>query len=198
MTDIIDTLAGIPPGGALDQARRARLQSRENAQLSYDLLLHPQEAGDLPLETRRAVALFVAALHGDAGIQAHYRALLVEVAPDLVPVIEGLSVQGKGVGPFGHYPAGPLSAENSEGVSFTATGVAPPLAAALNHAHFLTLHPRDASPEKLQTLLDAGWTTPAIVTLSQLVAFLAFQLRVIGGLRLAQSVSPAAQPATTH
>jgi len=33
-------------------------------------------------------------------------------------------------------------------------------------------------------LLDAGWSTTGIVTLSQIVAFLAFQIRVATGLRV--------------
>jgi uncharacterized protein YciW len=33
-------------------------------------------------------------------------------------------------------------------------------------------------------LLDAGWSNGGIVTLSQLVAFLAFQLRAAAGLRI--------------
>ena len=48
----------------------------------------------------------------------------------------------------------------------------------------LVFHPRDAAPANLQTLLDAGWSTTDIVTLSQLVAFLAFQIRVVAGLRV--------------
>ena len=36
----------------------------------------------------------------------------------------------------------------------------------------------------LQALLDAGWSTTDIVTLSQLVAFLSFQIRVVAGLRV--------------
>jgi len=35
----------------------------------------------------------------------------------------------------------------------------------------------------LQALLDAGWSNTAIVTLSQLIAFLAFQVRATAGLR---------------
>jgi CMD domain protein len=57
------------------------------------------------------------------------------------------------------------------------------LAAALEHAHLLIFHPRDASPAALQKLLDAGWSTTDIVTLSQLVSFLSFQIRVVAGLR---------------
>ena len=47
----------------------------------------------------------------------------------------------------------------------------------------LVFHPRDAAPAHLQALIDAGWSTTGIVTLSQLVAFLAFQIRAVTGLR---------------
>jgi uncharacterized protein YciW len=40
-------------------------------------------------------------------------------------------------------------------------------------------------------LLDAGWTTSGIVTLSQLVAFLAFQIRVVTGLKALTASSAA-------
>lgn len=46
----------------------------------------------------------------------------------------------------------------------------------------MVLHPRDAAPADLQALLDAGWTTPSIVTLSQIIAFVSFQSRVVAGL----------------
>ena len=49
--------------------------------------------------------------------------------------------------------------------------------------HLLVFHPRDAAPAALQAMLDAGWSTTAIVTLSQIVAFLSFQIRVVAGLR---------------
>jgi len=57
------------------------------------------------------------------------------------------------------------------------------LSAAFAHGHMLVFHPRDASPASLQALRDAGWSKTDIVTLSQLVAFLAFQIRAIAGLR---------------
>jgi uncharacterized protein YciW len=49
--------------------------------------------------------------------------------------------------------------------------------------HLLVFHPRDAEPVALQALLDAGWSTTDIVTLSQIAAFLSFQIRVVAGLR---------------
>ena len=57
------------------------------------------------------------------------------------------------------------------------------LAAALEHAHLLVFSPRDANPAAIRVLLEAGWSNTAIVTLSQLVAFLCFQIRTIAGLR---------------
>ena len=48
----------------------------------------------------------------------------------------------------------------------------------------LVFHPRDAAPASLQAMLDAGWTTTEVVTLSQLVAFLSFQIRVVAGLKV--------------
>ena len=39
------------------------------------------------------------------------------------------------------------------------------------------------TPAALQALLDAGWSTTDIVTLSQIAAFLSFQIRVVAGLR---------------
>ena len=55
---------------------------------------------------------------------------------------------------------------------------------ALIFALLLTFRPRDASPDALQSLLDAGWSTDGVVTVSQLVAFTHFQLRVVAGLSI--------------
>lgn len=57
--------------------------------------------------------------------------------------------------------------------------------------------PREASPEALQKLLDAGWSTTAIVTLSQIVAFLAFQIRVVTGLTALAAAGAKPQVAAT-
>ena len=58
------------------------------------------------------------------------------------------------------------------------------LSAALEHAHLLVYRTREASGPALDQLVDAGWSIDGIVTLSQLVAFLAFQQRVAAGLRV--------------
>ncbi len=64
---------------------------------------------------------------------------------------------------------------------------APPedrLASALAHAELLTFKPASAEPSHLQSLEQAGWSKAAIVTLSQLVAFISFQSRLLRGYRL--------------
>jgi CMD domain protein len=93
-----------------------------------------------------------------------------------------------GRGPYGSYPPGPLTREDTAGPVYRADAAArralgARLAAAFEHVHLLVYHPRDAAPAALQALLDAGWSTTDIVTLSQIVAFLSFQIRVVVGLR---------------
>jgi CMD domain protein len=92
-------------------------------------------------------------------------------------------------GPYGHYPKGPLSAEDKAGpvhriAQPTRDALGPRLTAAFEHTHMLVFHPRDSAPPYLQALLDAGWSTTGIVVVSQLVAFLSYQIRVVAGLRV--------------
>lgn len=184
VTDVIDRLAGVAPGSRLDAVRAERPQARDNAQASYLALFQPAEPGAMTLPERHAVAVFVADLHRQPEIAAFYAEGLSDAA--LATAVAAEAVHGLTQGPYGSFPAGPLSGENQAGPVYRAQDAAalgPRLAAAFAHAHMLVFHPRDASPQHLQHLLDAGWTTTGIVTLSQLVAFLAFQIRVVSGLR---------------
>ena len=72
----------------------------------------------------------------------------------------------------------------------------PRLSALLAHAELLSQRPAAARPADLQALADAGLFTREIVTLSQIIAFVAFQVRVIAGLRLLGPTAPA-QPSTS-
>ncbi len=181
--DVIDLLVGIAPGSHLDRLRAQRVQARDNAQASYLALFHPAEPVDISLLERYAVAVFVAGLHRQPAVTAFYRAGLA-AQPSLRLMLDAEIARGATAGPYGHYPAGPLSAEDKDGPTFTAiTDVGPRLAAALGHSHMLVFHPRDASADALRKLEAAAWSATGIVTLSQLVAFLSFQIRVIIGLR---------------
>lgn len=187
MSDVIEGLAGLAPGSSIAELRARRPQARENAQASYRALFDPPEPGPFSRAERLAVAFFVADLHADAPASAHYRARLSAEAPVLVDVIEREAGRGRTRGPYGRYRAGPLSREDLDGPVFAATQRAvlgERLAAALDHAHLLVFRPREASAAALRPLAAAGWTTAGIVTLSQLVAFLAFQIRAAAGLRV--------------
>jgi CMD domain protein len=192
VSDVIDRLAGIAPGSHLDQIRAQREEARTNAQQSYLSLFAPTPPvfGSFEIADRLAVAAFVAGLHGQPEVARFYADALGEQGAR-TGVAEAIAIEtqrGAAEGPYGRYPAGPLSAEDAPGPSYAVGAAQRPvlgerLSAGLAHAHLLVFHPRDASPAALQALLDAGWTSTEIVTLSQLVAFLAFQIRVVVGLR---------------
>ncbi len=57
-------------------------------------------------------------------------------------------------------------------------------AAILRHAELLATRPADATPADIAALARAGLSPTEIVTLSQVVAFVAYQVRVAAGLAL--------------
>lgn len=191
MPDVIDTLAGLAPGSPLHAIRDQRPQARIHAQASYDSLFAPQSEADASRLERFAIACFVAGLHGRPETEAFYGAGLAGAgAPaGLKEAIAAAVAAAKGAGPYGHYPKGPLSSEDQSGPAYrldaaTRTALGARLAAAFEHTHMLVFHPRDSAPAYLQSLIDAGWSTTGIVVISQLVAFLSYQIRVVAGLRV--------------
>ena len=197
MSDVINQLAGIAAGSALDKARDNRPEAKKHAQASHESLFSPRSFGDFTALERAAVAAFVAGLHGRPESADHYKAMLVKAGAtaELQVAIASEILTAHGHGPYGHYPKGPLTIENHDGLVYAVSIPArhvlgERLAAAFEHVHMLVYHPRDAAPPSLKTMLDAGWSTTDVVTLSQLVSFLAFQIRVVAGLRALQA-SPA-------
>lgn len=183
--DVIDTLAGIAGGSPLDTIRRTRRPTaREHAQKSYDSLFAPADFGGFSAAERHAVAVFIAGLHGQDAIKTFYAGKAGNMA-----AIDGEIAAARTKGPYGVFPKGPLSKEDTAGPIHRVADknravLGPRLAAAFEHVHMLVFHPRDADARSLQSLLDAGWTATQIVTLSQLVAFLSFQIRVVAGLKV--------------
>jgi CMD domain protein len=189
--DVIDALVGITPGSPLSAIRARRPEARTHAQATYRALFVPEAPGNITAQERFAVGGFVAGLHRATPVAVYYAARLAESgAPaPLKEAVDAAIAEARANGPYGRYPAGPLSREDTAGLSYrmgaaTRRTLGPRLAAAFEHVHMLVFHPRDAAPAALQTLLDAGWSTTDIVTLSQIVAFLSFQIRVVTGLRI--------------
>lgn len=203
--DIIDLLSGLTPGSELARLRDLRAQARENAQLSFTALLEPETPGQFSLGERYAVALFVAQLHGFADAEAFYADVLGDEAPALVDLLtgpDGLAAHAAASGPAGSYREPGLHSESTAALVWApdeadTAALGERLAAALAHAHLLVIRPREASPAALGALVDAGWSADDIVSLSQLIAFLTFQLRAAWGLRAVAGSAPggAAAPA---
>ncbi len=214
MTDIINTLAGIAAQDPLDLLRDHRAQAKENAQLSFEALLEPVDPGSFSHRDRYAVAAFTAGLLGSTSAEVFYRDLLrdedesasLAVAQLLDAALTELAsaestaeVAGRqsARGPYGVYESANLSAENVAGPWFRVDGkslevLGPLVAAGLEFAHLLVLHPRDSRPAHVAALLVAGWDEDGIVTLAQLVSFLNFQIRISTGLAaLAEAPVPA-------
>jgi len=184
-------LVRIKPGSALDAVRNRRPDARKQAQASYRALFAPEIPGGVTATERFAVAAFVTGLHGDAETAACYNAGLAasEASAELRRAIDAAIAAAKAQGPYGSYPAGPLSREDTTVPNHRVSPqiravLGPRLAASFDHMHLLVFHPRDSAPAALQALLDAGWSTTDIVTLSQIAAFLSFQIRVVAGLRV--------------
>ena len=189
--DVIDTLVGIAPGSPLDAIRARRPEARTHAQASYRALFAPEIPGDVTAQERFAVGSFVTGLHGEAAIAAFYAAGLAAsgASAALREAVDAAIAEARARGPLWQLPGG--SAEpRGYGRAGLSRGRATPAAC------WVRASPRPSStctcsssiratptPAALQALLDAGWSATDIVTLSQIAAFLSFQIRVVAGLR---------------
>lgn len=194
-TDIVDQIAGVTP--QLDALRRRRPVTREQLQASFDALFRPVSTAHVSPEERELIAAFATALAGggaDDGADtdataAFYAARAADLDADRAAIVQAEAAASAVAGPFGSYTELGLQHENTDGARYTPSesviaALGERLAAALAHTHLLVLRPREAAGDDLGRLLDAGWTPDGIVTLSQLVSFLAFQQRVVAGLQV--------------
>lgn len=195
--DIVDRIAEVTP--ELDALRRRRPVTREQLQASFDALFRPVSVEHVSQAERELVAAFATGLAGaDDPTAAFYAARAQEADPQRAVVVLAEAAQAATAGPFGTYAELGLQAENTDGVRYLPSdaviaSVGERLAAALAHTHLLVFRPREASGADLGHLLDAGWSADGIVTLSQLVSFLAFQQRVVTGLRVLTAVGLTAE-----
>ena len=199
MTDIINELAGLDgtsdTGAELIALRERRADAVANAQLSFEALLEPDKPGTFTLAERYAIAAYVAGVTQAPAASTFYLDLLADEAP--AALVDALRTA------IAETLSETLETSGAQGPQWQSDFVvyAPDsalgrrLAAALDFAHLLTIHPKDASPKAIGHLDAAGWSTDDIVSLGQLISFLAFQLRVAHGLQVLAGDTPAdAQP----
>jgi len=158
-TDVIDHLLGITPGSKLAELRAARPVLVKATQGSHKALFEPDDLGGVSHRERDGLALRIAVLTPSTELVRWHR--------------ERLTAQGESAATIAAFEQGPDSA------GLTAREVA-----LLRHADILANTPGAASPAAITALKAAGFGPRDIVTLSQLIAFVSFQARLLVGLRL--------------
>ncbi len=161
--DAFAEILDLEPDSPASRLRADRPEITQYAQDAYASLLEPAgpaDLGGLDQEERELVALRVATLTPDPALAAWHRARL-----DRLGTSRELTAAAAAADP----PRPALPAR---------------LAAILRHTDLLIEDPAAAEQPDLDALTDAGLDSRAIVTLSQLIAFLSFQVRVLALLRL--------------
>jgi CMD domain protein len=186
--DVVDELAGVRAGDALDALRRRRPVTREQLQASYDALFSPVDDSAFPVGERFLVAAFATRSTAHDATARWYADAARSADPERAEIVRAEASVAATAGPFGTYREEGLRGESTDGRRYEPAAdvrdaLGERLAAALAHTHLLTFRPREAGAGDHRRLLDAGWDPDGIVTLSQLVSFLAFQQRVATGLR---------------
>lgn len=187
MADIINLLSALNPDSELAATRLKRPEAFENAQRSFESLLEPVNPGTFSFGERYALATYVAGVHRVDNAVTFYSELMLDDAPaTLRDAVLTAVEQARSSGPYGTYREAGLAEESEPGssVRHDAAVLGDRLAAALDVAHLMIFHPRDSRPEVLGRLSAAGWNADDTVSLTQLVSFLCFQLRVIHGLQV--------------
>jgi CMD domain protein len=170
--DLVDASVPLAAGSATHALRHQRPKVVAATQGSYEALFEPELSGS-PLVERLLVADAIARSAGSDALHAHYRARLDALAP-----------------------LSPAQQAAADGAAPEALGQDPRLQAVLRFARTLTDHPGEGDREALLKLPAAGLSTPEVVALAQLIAFVAYQVRVVAGLRaLAELGGDGAAPA---
>ena len=165
--DLVDRLVGLTADSNTYAVRHQREKVAAATQGSYDALFDPALPG-LSLTERLLVALYATRISPSPLLASHYRARLTET--DAAPADVAVAESGK-----------PEDAST------------PRLAAVLEFTRKLIENPVEGDEAALKTLPAAGVSTPAVVTLSQLIAFLSYQTRLVAGLVAMKDL--AAEPA---
>ena len=155
--DLIDRLARLTPGSATHALRHRRDKVAVATLQSYDALFAPALEG-LTLAERLLVACYASRLTPSAPLFAHYRDALEQHSVDAA----ARAAVERGT------PDDIGDARLRAILAFTRTLIENPVA---------------GDKAALETLPAAGLTTPAVVALAQLIAFLSYQTRVVAGLQ---------------
>lgn len=160
--DLLDTLLHITPESPVHAARQFRAKVLAATQSSYDLFFAPQLPDGLTQAERLLVAYHACLLTPQPLLAAHYleRLEAIEVDAELLGAVATGAIEALGE---------------------------PRLQAILAFTGTLIVAPVEGDRHALEALHEAGLSTPEIVTLAQLVAFMSYQVRLASGLLAMQT-----------
>ena len=158
VADVVDACVPLVPGQPTHAVRRGRAMVVAATQASHDGLFTPAVQG-ISVAERLAAALLACVLSHAPALALHYRRIL----------------QGQGA------PAAAWAAAIDAGQWQVVQPAR--LATVLGYTAKLIQRPIDGDRAAVQALVRAGLTTPAIVALAQLVAFVSYQVRLVAGLQ---------------
>lgn len=161
--DQIDLLSGLKPETELYRIRRERPDFVDGAEACRRSVLSPDDEAGLGHELRVALAARMARSIGCDELARTYDGVLAGAS--------GNSVMTK------------IAA--AEAVPQTGDAF---LAAVVHHADLVTLTPRDSTRGDIENLAAAGLSNPQIVALSELIAFVNFEARIVTGLSVLELV----------
>lgn len=168
--DLIDRLVPLASGTPTHGVRHQRDKVVAATQGSYTALFDPALQG-LSLPERLLTALSIVRLAGSTELVAHYT--------ERLQALDDLSAAHRAA----------LAGDAAS------TGDAR-LDQILAYARLLAERPVEGDQAALLRLPAAGLSTPAVIALAQLIAFVAYQLRVVAGLQAIAALGDAAAPAT--
>jgi uncharacterized protein YciW len=157
--DIVTEQAGVLPGEAAHEALVARTEIVAMTQATHDAALRPKDPGGLSHAERAALASRIAMLNADPDLAAHYDALMREASAS-------------------------AEVERIADPAFKGSGR---IGALIAYTDLASTAPKDAGPGDIEALKQAGIGDADIVRLAELNAFLAYQVRLIAGLKLMRS-----------
>ncbi len=171
--DVVDGAVPLAAGDRLYALRRQRQKIVDATQGSYTEMLSPAVEGISVVE-RLLVALHASRLSGAETLAGHYRARAQQ---------EGASAElVAAAGSTGAHPA----ASDSR------------VAALLAFTAKVIVRPIDGDRKAVQALTDAGFSAPAIVAASQLIAFASYQIRLVAGLKALQAAGEDDSTSSAH
>jgi CMD domain protein len=166
--DVIEDAAGLAEGDNLQRLRRRRSSVVDHAQATLLALVDPDEAGNLSLIERAALAFRVAVVNEERELTAWYRQRLLQVGASAA-LIDAVRERPLATG------------QPAAGAADHPVPVR--LAVMLDHVDRVAVEPGEVGPEHIATLEAVGLGEPEIVTVSQIAAFVSYQVRVTTGLR---------------